>query len=1178
MTSNRSNVLTTKEEVFKFMDIGPNDLVPGFNTPEDIFRSQFSDEDLEMLKLFNLNLDDISRLEDAYLVSRAYPAGFLTILSEKNLLEGKSNADIKDFTYGNVPSNSNFPVPCVRKEACGRQYYSDGKREGGKRFSNFQETHKHRSKSSYWSRDANCNEKYSVNSRLRRESRNSLNANGNSYKCGSGSDGNSPNMYNSRSPNQTFKHDVNSPNMYNSPSPNQTFKHDGNSPNMYNSRSPIEKFKTDRNFLLTQLNKIATDVSPISSNTKGNHQNQASDVQPLTGVEEVSSKGFRPVKNSQITGSIVVPRISPLNQSNELKVMSPVQDRTEPHHFTVQQSKPVPVNGWTELVATKSPLPTNTEGYKPVVPSEPCGAPITQLLLSPNNQPEVFPSSKARGSTNGTEAIKPDHAREENSSDTRANSYDVVFGDRDENVYYVRKKCDQTFIDEISRKLKNEHLTSWSRNPKEKVVVEVNSNYYRGRERACREKNVFYFKLVDVGWFVRIDACDVNTRVFQLPDHMKSLSKPIAFSIILDSPEECVVLKHTVASILEQGIQDGGKKVARVMKVYEDFQFAPIATPNALKLDERVLVVSSLNHHNNVNETGCMWVILQCFVAQYKEWIPFMKQATTPLQDPPLDGQFYLVTSSNGWNRVQVVSTQPLKLFYIDRGDYEIVHELSLKDFRVLPKEMSLVAPFAYQIRFFQPCTHTNFNEAFYIIPITVKENVYTVMIDEPEVNSRGGQKQQQLSTGDVNQTSAGQFSTQPTVKLNQSLIITATTQEPTVELDPTLTKDNLIEPVVPTPNHSLVNKATVDVNQTSVGSNPPSEPVSNRTQTSSTQPVVTLTPPILTDIDLNGPVTDSVFLPLNQPVQLMCTSEDVSNPDVKWMQPVVFDSIHGLSIHEMALDTSRTLSEEKNPPQVGQLCLSEFDGIWCRAKVVCSNPLTVFYIDYGNCDLVETVDRLKVMPEALRCIKPAACKVKFYHSGPPVECFAECTFTPVYMEEDVHVALRDREKEDARIMDRRIMEGQFVQLELGACVEVFWSQVDDVDVNCAWVQAATLFCTHLQECADIAEGSAPVKFDKPPRIGELCMKMFDDMFCRARVVSVNPLTVFYIDYGNCEEVSNVDELVQLPPSLHNIVPFAFKIQIPEIKTEYNVPGTDMMFTPLQVVRNLYIGQVTEKS
>ncbi|KAG8306633.1 hypothetical protein J6590_042418 [Homalodisca vitripennis] len=69
-------------------------------------------------------------------------------------------------------------------------------------------------------------------------------------------------------------------------------------------------------------------------------------------------------------------------------------------------------------------------------------------------------------------------------------------------------------------------------------------------------------------------------------------------------------------------------------------------------------------------------------------------------------------------------------------------------------------------------------------------------------------------------------------------------------------------------------------------------------------------------------------------------------------------------------LESISNWSPISGSPALGDLCVAEFDYAWSRVQVICLNPLTVKYIDFGNSEIT-TADKLFTIPTELKDIPP---------------------------------------------------------------------------------------------------------------------------------------------------------------------------------------------------------------
>ncbi|XP_046658850.1 uncharacterized protein LOC124353077 [Homalodisca vitripennis] len=81
-------------------------------------------------------------------------------------------------------------------------------------------------------------------------------------------------------------------------------------------------------------------------------------------------------------------------------------------------------------------------------------------------------------------------------------------------------------------------------------------------------------------------------------------------------------------------------------------------------------------------------------------------------------------------------------------------------------------------------------------------------------------------------------------------------------------------------------------------------------------------------------------------------------------------------------LESISNWSPISGSPALGDLCVAEFDYAWSRVQVICLNPLTVKYIDFGNSEIT-TADKLFTIPTELKDIPPFLIKIKLADETP---------------------------------------------------------------------------------------------------------------------------------------------------------------------------------------------------
>ncbi|XP_065224687.1 uncharacterized protein LOC135848661 isoform X2 [Planococcus citri] len=231
---------------------------------------------------------------------------------------------------------------------------------------------------------------------------------------------------------------------------------------------------------------------------------------------------------------------------------------------------------------------------------------------------------------------------------------------------------------------------------------------------------------------------------------------------------------------------------------------------------------------------------------------------------------------------------------------------------------------------------------------------------------------------------------------------------------------------------------------------------------------------------------------------------------------------------------------------QDGGLAMAQFLGDWYRVKVLGRSPVKVqvYFIDYGNKEVCEA-KTLKALPDSYKTIPPLAIEVKLYRGTLAAENVTDnalITITPLKMENDSTwlVAVGDKSKDFSSIM----RELQTLSLSTAA-TQPTPPATPKPRVNVDFIitfavsksEVYGVFRSNgklLESVANIPTPSTQLK--TAPVLNKIYAKDFEGLWCRARVISVNPIKIYFIDYGNSEECT-IDQLFEIPEELQNNPP-----------------------------------------
>ena len=272
--------------------------------------------------------------------------------------------------------------------------------------------------------------------------------------------------------------------------------------------------------------------------------------------------------------------------------------------------------------------------------------------------------------------------------------------------------------------------------------------------------------------------------------------------------------------------------------------------------------------------------------------------------------------------------------------------------------------------------------------------------------------------------------------------------------------------------------------------------------------------------------------------------------------------------------DTASALSQL--PPSglyPGVACCSFFkeDGLLYRCEIVdvaTENDVEVCFIDYGNCEMVEALDLLEILPEltvapahALQCCLGGVTPIRRSASRQAwsTECCdkfseliegreMEAIFTNELSPEVYDVLLRDCATNS--LIGKALAEGgyvelvnpspsrqsvpelQYLSLDVGQQYKVIVTVVESPDVVwCQRTEYSTDF-NHIMSQLSQKQSNLP-KLCNPSANQNCCVQYdFDQSWCRGVVqenLTSETANVLFVDYGNTEKVQ-LSELKELSP------------------------------------------------
>ncbi|XP_014261737.1 tudor domain-containing protein 1 isoform X2 [Cimex lectularius] len=234
--------------------------------------------------------------------------------------------------------------------------------------------------------------------------------------------------------------------------------------------------------------------------------------------------------------------------------------------------------------------------------------------------------------------------------------------------------------------------------------------------------------------------------------------------------------------------------------------------------------------------------------------------------------------------------------------------------------------------------------------------------------------------------------------------------------------------------------------------------------------------------------------------------------------------------------------------PNLMTKCCAPFAGAWYRAKILSKSDKSakVLFIDFGNeCEI--QLNEMKRVPKDLISIKPLSFKIKFVEGTPNTETFEVdqlISIKAVKMEND-HCEVQIKGGPGPKLESEAIVPSDdasfkknlpissvnFVPVKIVVTEQPdeYWVVLEDDFINLCKIGCSL----NVHSSVTIAE----------PVLNETYVVKYDSVWCRAKVTNLNPLTVFYIDYGN-SDIVKLEELHPMPINLKNIPPMAIKIKL----------------------------------
>ncbi|KAI5749697.1 hypothetical protein M8J76_009399 [Diaphorina citri] len=731
-------------------------------------------------------------------------------------------------------------------------------------------------------------------------------------------------------------------------------------------------------------------------------------------------------------------------------------------------------------------------------------------------------------------------------------TYNVVFGDRVQGseCYLVTKECDISNLEEIHNQLKSETLQPWSNESEvKKVVTVIDSKYYRGfivQNNEPELKGTSCIKLVDVGWYVAFDP-NQTSHVYVLPDNCKSL-KPLAFAVHTDHP--ALIQRHSHATILETG------KYNEKVKSITIKQFHPVSTISK-SMDAAVTTITE-----NPNKKDDL---------KLSPIKPENVTRTRAVHSTGPDNNCYSMKQEI--NKVDILPlNSPVQVIWLQREEsstenhwvQDVKYYDFFEDWQILAKEENSKLDKMPQLGDY--CLKM-YEDEWCRTKVVAKEPLTLFYVDfgvTEVANSFQELKPLPKKMGAVVSLAYkikfyNSKNNEIEYNFGDSFNIT-----PINYCDNIYTVLKEKETSVPIENHEIM--------------------VPKETKTTSVTKPIQTSKNIVGNYKYEGAIISQHEVELNKRLEVNFIQDDETNAEYKWVQDVQFaDQLMKWQDIVNHFNSPFTLGTA----QPGDFCVKLFEDMWCRAKIVSCNPLTLFYIDFGNIEIVDDISQVKPLPEQLSQVKPLAIKVEFYHkkNNVPME-YGKCFFiTPVDTKNDVYIVLKDGESIQTRPSTQEAKTSTNTMryyykdsainstssVELNKRIKVAFVQNDTENLAHKWVQDIQ-FYNYMEEWTNISIRQTN-KFDQKPNVGEYCVHFYEEAWCRAKVIQVEPITVFYIDYGNQGLVTNIEELKPLPKELSAVKPLAHKIKFffqKNTKVSYNF-GDTLDIIPFEVKDHVLI-------
>ncbi len=276
----------------------------------------------------------------------------------------------------------------------------------------------------------------------------------------------------------------------------------------------------------------------------------------------------------------------------------------------------------------------------------------------------------------------------------------------------------------------------------------------------------------------------------------------------------------------------------------------------------------------------------------------------------------------------------------------------------------------------------------------------------------------------------------------------------------------------------------------------------------------------------------------------------------------------HSLTLDDLMARVADYYTEHRPQAVVeaGRYCVAQYSGnnAWYRAKVLrvtSQEEVSVYFVDYGNSEVVSTSQILALVPEFASlasqaismCLPPEAIVEIESDQFFQLDLEQEFQVTPVSITDGRHIVKIQGDAATSLLLDAVLfahpptaMPSETTPVSSGACSPLVYPLGSTVDIYVSHVNSPlSFYCQPLDlveeleemmsQLANLVESSPPEQM-KNPTLGQICLAKysFDGEWYRARVEkfpSETEALVTFVDYGN-SEVTYLGNLCVVPLSL----------------------------------------------